>query len=278
MNERLREAIGPYEKHCDGFGNPRSEATRHILTPVIEVAAADPSGLTHGRFINPMTEEIMAYDNAETGGAYIGQINMIVVSSFTNEYIWGYHLVPSAEHPHAGPGYINDRGRVLPICSAEPVLTAVKALFGTKQQKRFPVAAGSMVNAAAKWFEMQGPAHLYASLGIGIVENPSPDAAHLLMEAAGIIPADMTGERVHEFLTDILTQVGERIRDIQYNHGVTYEKILVAWRDAAIPEGHMGCALVAAPYITLAKQAVFRDDGSMRPLETMTLEEWEAEM
>lgn len=38
---------------------------------------------------------IVSYDRAESNGAYIGQINMITVSSFSgpNAAVWGYDLV-----------------------------------------------------------------------------------------------------------------------------------------------------------------------------------------
>lgn len=282
MSERFRQAVGPYDNHCDWYGNPESDATRHVLVPMIGVAHADPSLVSKRRYMSECTEQIMAYDNAEVLDTYIGQINMIVVSSFTREFIWGYHLVPPEEgfiSLSNGPTAVVDGGRSIPLFSAEPILDASRALFGTKNAKRFPIAAGSMVNAAAKWKEEVGQTHLYAAIGIGIVENPSLSAAHLLMEDVGVVPPEVGEERFDtHFVGDIVGHMGERIRDIQHNQGVQYKEILVAWRHAVIPEGHMGCALVAAPYITLAKSAVFRDNGSIRPIDTMTRQQWEQDV
>lgn len=282
MNERLLQSVGPYEEYCDWYGNPESQATRHVLVPVLAVAQADPQSLSTRRYQSSNTERIMAYDSAEVDNTYIGQINMIVVSSFTREYIAGYHLLRPRQgfvEVPSGPSSIDDQGRSIPLYSAEPILEAGKSLFGTKRHKRFPIAAGSMVNAAAKWIEAEGPTHLYSALGIGIAEIPSLGAANLLMEDVGIVPETIDNEADYaKFIADIFAHIGERIRDIQYNQGVVYKEILVASRHGIIYERNMGCALVAAPYVTLAKRAVLRQDGSIRPLTDMTREAWEEEL
>ena len=58
----------------------------------------------------------------------------------------------------------------------------------------------------------------------------------------------------------------------QANHAL-YKEIWISHRIRWIPEGKVGCALVAAPYLVLAKDAV--PEGRPERLLKMTISEWE---
>jgi hypothetical protein len=108
---------------------------------------------------------------------------------------------------------------------------------------------------------------------MGVPEYPDQNA-HLLMEDFGTIPLGVSGtELVHDYHQTILTKLAQSVLAIGENQRVRYREVLVAMKDILIGEGEMGCALVAAPYFTLARGAV-PDDG-VDHLFDMTLEDWD---
>ena len=87
---------------------------------------------------------IAAFNTAEVNGTYIGQINMINVSSFSGPLgaIWGYDLAPPDDlrgklwfHVHEDPHDMftpNPQSPPkVPVYDIEPLLKASQSLFGT---------------------------------------------------------------------------------------------------------------------------------------------------
>lgn len=84
------KAVSPCDKLCYGYQNTDTGGC-YITTCKLEIGLVnrekfheDDQTLLH----------IASYDDAEARGAYIGQINMIEVSSFSgpNAVVWGYDV------------------------------------------------------------------------------------------------------------------------------------------------------------------------------------------
>ena len=60
------------------------------------------------------------------------------------------------------------------------------------------------------------------------------------------------------------------------DNNALYKEIWISYRIKWIPEGKVGCALVAAPYLVLAKDAV--PDSKPEGLLKMTISDWEKKM
>ncbi|MGE5191275.1 MAG: histidine decarboxylase, pyruvoyl type, partial [Deltaproteobacteria bacterium] len=60
------------------------------------------------------------------------------------------------------------------------------------------------------------------------------------------------------------------------NQNVKYKEIYVGYKRREVPEGHIGFALPAVPYVVLARDAVPKN-GTARLLN-MTIADWEKEM
>jgi histidine decarboxylase len=271
----LANALSPYDQYCDGYGNPGASGGSYLLGFVLGVASA-PVTLAHEG--SQVLDEINAFDRAEVESAYIGQINMSIVSSFCGPHglIWGYDLVKptplNVVHPLA-PAHVGSNGMTVPVFSLEPLLAATTALFGTVGARRFPLLPGAHVPCAGKNKKSLGPKYLYATLGVGIPQDRS-QAACLLMEDMGYLPVgtDDAGDLDHHRRI-VLTNMVKSIVEISHNQWVAFREIFVGMKDILVPKGDIGCALVAAPYFTLARRAIPQNEPAR--LLACSLQEWE---
>jgi histidine decarboxylase len=267
----LSNAASTHALYCEGFGNNDSKGC-YINTPLIAAGTAKLKGAYDRSLV---LEQIQAFDTAQAEGAYIGQINLIQVSSFCgpNGLIWGHDVMESPKRPLSSDEAIrNTKGA--PVYDAESLFAASVRLFGTAKKRRFPIIPGSLVPAAYKTISEIGPTILYGGLGIGIASDKSSSAS-LFMEYVGsskaVADEDVAAQRINisdQLLTSVV-EVGE-------NHDLEFESIYVGTRALIVPQGSMGCVLVAIPYVTLAANAL--------PLDVMEcptcpdIDQWEAQV
>lgn len=272
----LQQAVSPFARYCVGYGNPGASGSSYIVGLNLGIGKV-PKELSHKG--SNLLDEINAFDRAEIDAAYIGQINMVTVSSFCGPMgaIWGYHLVKSKkmyrQNPYFPEGEIHDGKRIIPVFDAQPLFEATKMLFGTVGRQRFPLLPGSHVPCATKKMILYGPGHIYACLGLGVAEDRL-HVAHLLMEDVGSMHHKITDakeEKAYKHM--ILHNKVKSILEIGHNQQVRYKEIFIGMKDMFIKKEEVGCALVTAPYFALAQQAI--PTASNTDLEKMTLEEWE---
>jgi len=149
IEDVVRGAVGPFDSYCDGYGNPGASGLGYISVLTLEIG-------TVASDMDEVLEEIVAYDRAEAGGTYIGQINMITASSFNgvNGAVWGYHIAKAdaIANNTLQPLFVKKRsdGTEIPVYPVQPLLDAGKRLFGTAGQRRFPLLPGAHVRSAVK--------------------------------------------------------------------------------------------------------------------------------
>ncbi len=251
----LNNAISPYNDYCDGFGCPGSSGNSYILGLVLGVGK-DSIKLSHPG--SSVLDEINAFDLAEVDSTYIGQLNMIIVSSFCGPQglIWGYDIVANKlSNNITQKKYYNNKGENIKIYSADSVIDSTKALFGTRDKKIFPIKPGSHVPFAGKNYKFEGPKRIYCAIAMGIPEDRE-NSAVLLMEDIGWIPSNYRKSNIKEIYSIIYDNLIRSVIEVGENQKIAYKTILISLRDLVINSGEMGCSLVAAPYFTLARNAI----------------------
>lgn len=263
----IKASISTENKYCEGVFSSRNNNT-YILGINFGL------GKTRKKRIHEETSEldkIIAFDRAEIAGANIGQINMMTVSSFCGckGLIWGYDICKADLQPAgwnlSAPG-AGDHD--ISIYTIDPLKNAFIKLTGTVEKPVFPFLPGAHVPCACKALMRDTPGIIYAALGIGIPEHRDVNAC-LLMEDVGTIPLnvkeiDVSKQQIQELLVQSLLTVGR-------NQGVIYKDIFVGLETLEVEEDEVGCALVAAPYFTIAGNAVPESPC----LWDMTIQEWE---
>ncbi len=260
--EKLIEStISPFENFCVGYPGQGSYLTALVMgTGVVQK--------TLGHEGSEILDRIVAFDKAEISDTYLGQINMITVSSFCGPQglIWGHDL--AKEERELASLYIDKNVRrkfpEIIIRSGANLRKAGKALFGVLEKRRYPILPGSHVPCAGKYSTKAGPAFLYGALAIGIPEDRASSAC-LLMEDVGEIKGEENTTRRH-----IITSVIQSILDVGKNQKIFYKEIYVDIVTQRVSENEIGCVLVAMPYFLLAKNAFNVH------LATQTLQEWES--
>lgn len=266
----VRGAIGPFDKYCDGYGNPGASGLGYICALTLDIGMVEQD-------MDTVLNGIVSYDRAEAQGAYIGQINMLVASSFCglNGALWGYDLARAdASAPGAATALFNvarHDGKKIPVYSADPLLDAAARLFGTNEKRRFPLLPGSHVICAAKEYTSPGPKYIWCAIAISIAEDRRVDSC-LFIEDAGEAAAE-NSDGMAAFADELLRKIAKCAVRCGEDNNALYKEIWISRRIKWIPEGKVGCALVAAPYLVLAKDAV--PDGKPEELLKMTLTEWE---
>ena len=266
----LAGAMSDYESYCDGFFGSNASCHKNYITGVILNIGVVKKKYSHEGSI--LLDSILAFDQAEVASTNMGQINMITVSSFCGPagLIWGYDI---ARHPDIGKNkyLLGAVGGKIPVYSAEPLKQAMFKLFGNINDKRFPLLPGAHVPCAGKHISIDGPRHIYAALAFGISKNREKDAC-LFMEDVGFINGD-TGQYKKELKEKILSNMANSVIQIGKNQKIEYKEIFVDMVDTVIKPNEVGCALVAAPYFTLAQKAVPGND--LNSLATCDINKWE---
>jgi histidine decarboxylase len=269
--KNLLNAISPYNEYCDGFGCPGASGNSYVLGLVLGVGK-DKIKLSHPG--SSVLDEINAFDLAEVDSAYIGQLNMIIVSSFCGPQglIWGYDIAFNRlTNNITNKIYKNIEGQKVKIFSADSIIAATKSLFGTKENRMFPIKPGSHVPFAGKNYKFEGPKRIYCAIAMGIPENREKNAV-LLMEDIGWIPLNYHKKNKKEIYMIIYDNLIRSVLEIGENQNVNYSSILVSLRDLDIKSGEIGCSLVAAPYFTLARNAL--GNISLNELVSTNLQYW----
>jgi hypothetical protein len=119
----MNGAIGPFDKYCDGYGNTGASGLGYICAMTLDIGMVEQD-------MDTVLDGIVSYDRAEAQGVYIGQINMLVASSFCglNGALWGYDLARADEIASGKVQALfevlrHDRKKI-PIYSADPLLDA----------------------------------------------------------------------------------------------------------------------------------------------------------
>ena len=252
----IDRCVGPFERHCAAA--PMRPDSAYVAAPLL--AFGDSPLLASASL-----SRTVAFDRAEAAGANVTQTNMVRVSSFNGPdgLLLGHDVLPCDP---VRSGLAPGRPEAL---DAEPLLGATRALLGTVDEPRFPIRPGQHLLCAYKEHFVEGPGLMYAAFAIGVPEDRERDA-DLFMEDVGVFDAHEDEEaqrrRLAGALLDSAALVGENLR-------VRYGRVYVAVRVRRVPEGSVGCALAAAPYLQLARLAV-PDDG-LDALARMSPPEWE---
>ncbi len=266
-------AVGPFNQYCDGYGNNGASGNGYISVLTLGAGIVESD-------MDPVLEGIVAYDRAETNDTYIGQINMITASSFNglNGLVWGYHVARADRlaDGSAKPLFERQRkdGGKLLVYSADPLLDAGARLFGINNQRRFPMLPGSHVICANKSITVNGPAHVWSAIAIAMAENREVDS-NLFIEDAGSTPEFKSEQERTAYFDKLVQNIAESVLRCGEDNNAKYKEVFIGYKSAWVPAGHTGCALVAAPYVVLAKNAI--PTGSVTKLLNMTITQWEAD-
>ena len=260
VEKAINFAVGPLDDHCLGY-NLRGN---YFLAFHVAATAVPARFSLEG---SPRLDAVCAFDEAEVDGAYLGQLNVITVSSFCGPHglIWGYHVARSPELRGERLFSRTSGGREIPVYSAEPLLAAGRALFGTRERKRFPILPGSHTPAAMMTHTQAGPGAIGAAFGLGIVGDRR--GAHILMEDVCPLPESEVGGR------SLVRRVAEGVLVVAEAQRLAVSEIFVGVRTAEIKAGQYGCALALLPYFKLARRAL--PGGSAERLAAISLPDWE---
>ncbi len=271
IEDVVNGAVGPFDSYCDGYGNPGASGLGYISVLTLEIG-------TVASDMDVVLEEIVAYDRAEAGGTYIGQINMITASSFNgiNGAVWGYHIAKAegVANNTLQPLFMKKRsdGTEIPVYPVQPLLDAGKRLFGTVGQRRFPLLPGAHVRCAVKSETAEGPTFIWSAIALAIAEDRNA-AANLFIEDAGHSALQSEEDRAI-FLDRLYRNIAESVIRCGDDQKVQYKEIFVGGKIEWIPEGHVGSALTCAPYVVLARKVVPVGEKP-EVLLNLTLSEWE---
>ena len=234
---------------------------------------------------------IVAYDRAERNDAYLGQVNMIAVSSFSGPYsaIWGYDMAKVDSSVLRGTVLFTIQQEVEPYnvinaYSMDPLLDATQDLFGEENARNFPVVAGGHLPTAVKSHDSIDPSTgkpaagwVWSYLSIAIAERRGVDASLFVEDAGFIADPSKTEAEVDAYLTKKAQQVAYSQILCGENQDVSFKEIFISWRKLLVNDGEYGTALTCAPYITLA-QKVYPDGassaGSAQQLINMSIDQW----
>ena len=284
-------AIGPYQKNCAAFGNPSGPKTPNYVNVCKLGVGKVKLDKTTDKW-DDITKGILAYDRAETNGAYLGQLNVVAASSFIGPHgaLWGYELADNTRNEH--PMYsVED----VPIYDIEPLLKAGEALLGSNQDStsyyvqttdipdvgsRFAILPGEIQPCAVKSAKHNGGGVIWCAMGIGFpIERLADKVAKLFYEDAGFFNSPKNPTQ--DFISGCERKLKKRMKTIaeaMIQNGkdqidpITYTRIFIGFKMIPVMEDEFGTAITLSPYITLAQDAVPRNP---RKLAHMTLEEWE---
>ncbi|MFH1047328.1 MAG: histidine decarboxylase, pyruvoyl type [Patescibacteria group bacterium] len=259
--------LSPYDQFCRGIFD--SDHYVVALNLVAAKIATDSDGAFH------QLDGIAAFDGAENAQAYMGQINMITVSSFCapQALIWGHHLATVVDEPDSKHLLDVEQwdGQRVPVHSANGLIRATTSLFGTADQRLFPLAPGTHCPTACKTVVSNKPGLIYALVGIG-VSQPNSGSASIFMEDADYVAHDDSA-RLGLVREQSITVIAESVMTIAKNQKTKCDIIYASYVELEIGEGEAGCAGVFIPYITLAKKAV--PPGGIEELRKLNLNEWQ---
>ncbi len=249
----ILNAISPYAEYSEGYGNTGASGNGYVLGFCLGTASVKTQFSHIGSI---MLDEINAFDLAETKGPYIGQINMSTVSSFCGPQglVLGYDIMRQKDMYQDSYGTVEYKGTKAKVYSLEPLIDATEKMFGTVDKRVFPLRPGSHVPFANKVIKADEPCIIFSCVAIGIAEDREANAC-LLMEDVGKIENKGLGPYI-QFKEEIIEKLATSVLSVGHNQRVKYKEIFAGIRFQVVKKGEVGCALVAAPYFTLAKNAI----------------------
>jgi histidine decarboxylase len=167
------------------------------------------------------------------------------------------------------------------------LIKAGKALFGTKKQRRFPIAPGAHVICANRRITASRPLYgipeftlnqaygVWCYIAVSIADNREKNAS-LFIEDAGLWNRNDDEKELAAYLDGHRKSVAESIVACGNNQNVIYERTYVGYAYTMLEPGEIGTALAVSPYIVLAKNAVPKNGFS--DLQHKTLSQWERMM
>ncbi|MFN2222597.1 MAG: histidine decarboxylase, pyruvoyl type [Candidatus Promineifilaceae bacterium] len=218
-------------------------------------------------------DEINAFDLAEIERMDLGQLNILRASSFCGPQglIWGYDVAVSDQLRDRRITELQDEsGRSVSVYDGESLIESAAALFGTVRQRRFPIAPGSLCPAAWKHVTAVRPGRLFATLAIGIPEERDHFACSLMEDVGTVSESVMASDS--RWRQEIVGQTASSVLAIMANQGAACREVFVAMASVEVNEKEAGCALVMAPYFSLARQAL--PEGGIGHLRNMKTSEW----
>lgn len=283
MKIAVRDIIGNWDNYCSGYLDHGVQGSGYIC-PIVLSVGVKRSVLTYPKSVlselhsDPeILKGIDLFDLAEGIGPYLGQIDVITVSSFCGPsgYLWGYDLVSHDKFSKKEELIIKDinyvkrhDGRKIPVFSAEPLVEASEALFGTLNDKHFPIRPGSMVPCVLRLKVFVGPVTAFCGIGIGIPEDRE-NAAILFMHDVGRILA----RKIKKAKLDILRLLAMSVIEVGRNQDVKYKEILVDAKTGRAKKGEGMGVLSVVPFVTLAKNALPRKSKAV-DLAHIKLSQW----
>jgi histidine decarboxylase len=245
----IKETKSSYDEYCVGYPGSGSYYVGFVLE-----SSVFPENFTKKGSVG--LDNINAFDMAETNGTYIGQVNMITVSSFCGPHglLLGYDV--QREENHVAPEILTPEDikefQGVDIFSGKNLLNSAKKLFGTVDDKKFPFLPGSHVPAAKKFISSSGDCFLYGMFAVGIPEEREKNAC-LLMEDVGFIKEKSTKEK-----RKIFKNIINSIYQIGKNQKISYKVIYADYLVQEVKKGEVGGILVASPYFLPAKNIKFK--------------------
>jgi histidine decarboxylase len=267
----IKNAVSPYLEYCTGYGNPGASGDSYVCGLAIASATAP---IMFGAENNNLLDKINAFDICETKGPYIGQINMITVSSFCGLQggLVGYHFLSDFDENADFLFEAEHANKRVPVYSARCIYDATKAIFGTVNNRKFPLIPGGHIPCANKAIEVFGQKKIYSAIAIGIAEDRTKNA-NLFMEDVGEI-GNTELQSIESEKRVILDNVARSILQVGENQNVRFTKILSLVDITNVNDGDVGCSLVAAPYFNLAR-GVLPVGYNWDDLRQMKLLDWE---
>lgn len=256
-NKDNNKYLSPYDKFCNGYAGDSNIDKGYILGVSIGIGISK-SKLSHQG--SNLLDEINAFDLAEIDGPYLGQLNMSIVSSFCGPQglIWGYDIASNVKNrtrfTELGIEDVTLGSDTISVYNGDFLVEALKNLFGTVNEKNYNILPGSHVPFASKNIKVNKPCTIYSAIAIGIPQDRKKNAC-LLMEDVGTCKIK-SGEPNKK---EIITKLAESIILIGRNQKVKYSETMIVFKSKKVNRKETACALVAAPYFTLAQDAVPSD-------------------
>ncbi len=279
-----RTAISLYDKYCDGYSRPGSEGNGYVSVLKVSTGKVKKTD-------DFLLDGIVAYDRAEANDAYVGQINMITASSFCGiaGQVWGYDLATAdnIKNNQQKPLFKAEQydGSDLTVYDAAPLLEAGIQLFGTKKNRRFPLAPGAHTICANKSVTAlrpmcgklkKGQAYgVWCFIAISITRDRET-SADLFIEDAGLWTKNDNSKKLKKYLKKHQKSVVWSIVACGKDQSVLYDRTYIGYSYLIMKPGEIGTALTCAPYVTLAKKAVPKE--GFKKLNDLTLSEWVARL
>lgn len=271
----VKGAIGPYAAHCDGYGNPGAGGTGYVAVLTLKTAQT-PKELAIPGQLGEGLDATVAFDQAEASGAYLGQINLVTVSSFVgpNGAVWGYDVAKAAEPIERKPAKAAELPAIggIPVRSLEPLLDAGTRLFGSRDEPRFPLLPGTPVIAAHKEISAAGPTTVWCGIALAIADDRKTNA-NLVMEQCGEYKPQPDGVSEDQYFRQARENLAKSVARVAKNQNVKYREILLGLKQESVREGYVGHAMATVPYVVLAREAV--PLGGVERLPKMSLTDWE---